>query len=378
MGRRLIVLIVSVFFLSFTFTTVKRWGFFGHRLINRTAIYTLPLDLYRFYKNHIDYIEYHSVDPDKRRYAVEAEGKRHYIDLDYWADSDRILDKTLRDLIFEHAQITASRSDQRPVFINVEDVDSIKTQRIESIYQRYKESWSEILNEDHISFYIDDIKGDSVKVKITDRFTDHGILPFHIYYYYGLLERSFLNQNLEEILRYSAEIGHYISDAHVPLHTTMNYDGQLSGQKGIHAFWESRIPELFAIQEYDLYVDKAQYILDVKSFVRDIVINTHQLVDDVLEIEQELSQSWPEDQKYCYDERGVNIVRMPCKEYAREYQNRMKHMVERQMRKSISAIGSIWYTAWENGGRPDMRKLYANYEINRSDESLDRHILRKN
>jgi hypothetical protein len=38
-------------------------------------------------------------------------------------------------------------------------------------------------------------------------------------------------------------LGHYIGDAHVPLHTTSNYNGQKTNQHGIHGLWESRIPE---------------------------------------------------------------------------------------------------------------------------------------
>ena len=35
-----------------------------------------------FYKQHIDFLSEHAVDPDKRRYAVKEEGPRHYIDID--------------------------------------------------------------------------------------------------------------------------------------------------------------------------------------------------------------------------------------------------------------------------------------------------------
>ncbi len=63
-------------------------------------------------------------------------------------------------------------------------------------------------------------------------------------------------------MRISAEFGHYIADACVPLHTTSNYNGQLTDQVGIHAFWESRIPELFAVEEFDMIVGTASYIDD--------------------------------------------------------------------------------------------------------------------
>ena len=60
------------------------WGFFAHRMINRMAVFTLPPELFGFYRQHIEYITEHAVDPDKRRYASKFEDIRHYIDLDHW------------------------------------------------------------------------------------------------------------------------------------------------------------------------------------------------------------------------------------------------------------------------------------------------------
>ena len=45
--------------------------------------------------------------------------------------------------------------------------------------------------------------------------------------------------NLEDVLRTAADLGHYLADAHVPLHTTGNYNGQRTNQTGIHALWET-------------------------------------------------------------------------------------------------------------------------------------------
>ena len=64
------------------------WGFYGHKLINRMAVYTLPSDLIEFYKSNIQFITDHAVDPDKRRYAVNGEAIKHYIDLDAWTGAD--------------------------------------------------------------------------------------------------------------------------------------------------------------------------------------------------------------------------------------------------------------------------------------------------
>ena len=65
----------------------KKWGFFGHKRINRIATFTLPPEMFGFYKEHIEYLTEHAVDPDKRRYAVDGEAQRHYIDIDHYVHS---------------------------------------------------------------------------------------------------------------------------------------------------------------------------------------------------------------------------------------------------------------------------------------------------
>jgi hypothetical protein len=63
--------------------------------------------------------------------------------------------------------------------------------------------------------------------------------------YDGKLTQAFKEKRKSEILFIAADLGHYIADAHMPLHTSDNHDGQLTDQKGIHSLWESRLPELF-------------------------------------------------------------------------------------------------------------------------------------
>ena len=93
----------------------------------------------------------------------------------------------------------------------------------------------------------------------------------------------------QRILRISAEIGHYIGDAHVPLHTTENYNGQLTGQEGIHAFWESRLPEMFS-DDFDFFVGRATYIANPQSAAWEAVKTSHEAVDSVLNEEKKLSE----------------------------------------------------------------------------------------
>src|SRR6188474_2849073 len=60
------------------------WGFYAHQKINYYSVFLLPPEMMVFYKQNIDFLSEHAVDPDKRRYAVKEEGPRHYIDIDHY------------------------------------------------------------------------------------------------------------------------------------------------------------------------------------------------------------------------------------------------------------------------------------------------------
>ena len=81
----------KIFWILFLITTVTLaslpWGFYAHKKANRYAVFTLPEELIGFYKKHIDYITEHSVDADKRRYAIKEEAPRHYIDIDHYGEN---------------------------------------------------------------------------------------------------------------------------------------------------------------------------------------------------------------------------------------------------------------------------------------------------
>ncbi|HNL40241.1 MAG TPA: hypothetical protein PKH43_13920, partial [Saprospiraceae bacterium] len=135
------------------------------------------------------------------------------------------------------------------------------------------------------------------------------------------------------------------------------YNGQKTGQTGIHAFWESRIPELFADEQYDFFVGKAEYIDNTTDYFWDIVFTSHTMVDSVLTLERALRLSFPPDRQMCPDLRNGLSVITPCRDYAAAYQDLMNGMVERRMRAAIHSVASMWYTAWVDAGQPDLSDL---------------------
>ena len=280
------------------------WGFFGHALINRQAVYSLPPEMLTLYKKELAYLAEKSVNPDRRRYAVKGEAEKHFIDLDHYGDSARFL----------LPKYWAGALEQYPE-------DSLRA---------------------------------------------HGIGPWSTYLTFLSLTKAFAAKDKPAILRLSADLGHYLGDLNVPLHTTQNYNGQLSGQTGIHGFWESRIPELQA-KNYTFWVGKASYVNDPQQALWEAVYRAHAQVDSVLKIEKLVTQKIPEGQKYSYEERGGQTVRVYSREFTEAYALALNQQVERQMRASIQMIADFWYTAWINAGQPDLGSLK---QVTEREESL--------
>lgn len=270
------------------------WGFWAHKRINRIAVFTLPPQMIGFFKENIEYITEHAVDPDKRRYSDPMEAPRHYIDIDRY---------------------------DKPPFENV-------PHRWDSAVAKYSE----------------------------DTLNAHGIVPWYLNLMMYKLTDAFKEKNKGRVLRYASDIGHYIGDAHVPLHCTKNYNGQLTGQHGIHGFWESRIPELFG-EDYDYFVGKAEYWEKPNDRIWDIIMESASQVDSVLRFERELNEKFPADKKYAYEQRGETTIRTYSKEYSDAYDKALNNMTERKLRKAIIALGSVWYTCWVNAGSPDLGSL---------------------
>lgn len=286
------------------------WGFFAHQKINRLAVFILPPPMIGFYKKNINYLSEASVNPDRRRYAVVDEAPRHYIDLDDYGDS---------------AAYTLPRY------------------------------WNQA----------------EEKIGI-DSLVAHGIVPWHIAKMYDQLKEAFLLRDPRKILRISAELGHYISDANVPLHTTSNYDGQKTGQAGIHALWESRLPELHFI-EYDFFVGKAEYVQNIQRAAWAAIARSNAAVDSVLRFEKELSEKMTS-KKFSFETKGKQTIKMVSVEYSKAYHQLLSGMVERQFRASVKMVGDVWYSAWVDAGQPDLKEL-VNYnpteeELLRREEEL--------
>ena len=203
-----------------------------------------------------------------------------------------------------------------------------------------------------------------------DSIETHGILPWHLAVMKFRLTKAFKETNIKSILRISSDAGHYIADAHVPLHTTSNYNGQFTGQHGIHGFWETRIPELF-YDEFDLWVGQATYKDNWNKTVWDIIMDSHRAVDSVLNYERKLTNNFPDDKKYAYEVRLSRLVKVYSEDFSKSYHQALDNQVERRLRAAIKAVGDFWYTCWVDAGQPDLARLKG---LNRADTNDYQHF----
>ena len=171
------------------------------------------------------------------------------------------------------------------------------------------------------------------------------------------LTTAFKENNTAKILKLSADIGHYLADAHVPLHANSNHNGQHTNQRGIHGFWESRIPELLADKEWSFFIGKAGYISNTQQFIWQRVLESAAASDSVLTIEKNLSLRFAADKRYAFEDRNGKLIRQYSTDYTIAYNQLLNGMVERRMRQSVYAVASYWYTAWVDAGQPDLAKL---------------------
>ena len=283
-----------LFFLAFPVCMSRGWGFFGHQRINRLAVFCLPPEMLGFYKYNITYLTENAVSPDKRRYAVPGEAPRHYIDMDVYGDS---------------------------------------------AFYKLPHYWK-----------------DAVARYTEDTLMAYGIVPWHINRMRYELTDAMQKKQILRMLRLSADLGHYIADANVPLHTTQNYNGQRTNQIGIHGFWESRLVELFS-DKYDFFVGQAQYLKRPQETAWLAVKGANAALDSVLTFEKELNGLFPEDKKYSFEQRGNVTMKVYSKAYSKAYHDKLGGQVERQMRASVKMIADFWYTCWVDAGQPDLQPL---------------------
>lgn len=263
-----------------------------HKTDHQLAVYELPDNMQRFFYKNMQYITDSSTRPDLRRSRDSTEAPKHFIDIEMYG---------------------------------------------ESAEWKMPLTWKE-----------------AVAKYSKDTLHKYGYVPYHIIYMKNKLTNAFRSGNADSILFYATDLGHYIEDANVPLHTSVNYDGQLTSQRGVHALWESVVPEI-EITGYDLYTNhKAAYLKNPALTVWTAIRTAHSQLPDVFKKEKEVSAHFVDSTKYKTVLKYGKTLKYYTDAFAKAYGHALHPTIYRQLINSANMVADFWYTAWVDAGSPNL------------------------
>ncbi|MHA8086234.1 zinc dependent phospholipase C family protein [Aquirufa sp. Wall-65K1] len=273
---------------------ISSWGFLAHKTLQQVSIYALPEPLGAYFYANQDYLVNQSIRPDVRRNEDKTEDVKHYLDMDAAIFGPNYT----KDIPHEFSAAVAKYG-----------LDSLRKE---------------------------------------------GLVPWEVVRVYGRLVNAFKREMKDSVLFYAADLGHYVADAHVPLHTTKNHDGQLTGQKGLHALWESLVPEE-QLSQYNLATYQAKplvYISKPQDFIFEILLESHAMLPDLFQVEKEVTLAMGADKKHMQVVRNGRTLNYYTKEFIQAYGNKLGAKVQDRMLVSAHRVASFWYSAYKDAGSP--------------------------
>lgn len=264
-------------FLLFLIPTVLifGWGDKGHKLITSFAMRQLPPQM-KFSDAFKSAIIEHSVDPDNRKRDDKTEGPKHFIDIDFYKE-------------FSDGIVIMSR-------------DSLNKLYGEQVVTR------------------------------------EGILPWATETTFYRLIQAFKDKDKDKVLLYASDLAHYVGDGHQPLHATINYNGQLTDQKGIHARYEIEMLDQYLNILGKNYDDQIPYYVNsIPSMIFNYIAEANNYVELILSADKFASKKT--DGKF-------------DKEYYRLLWFKTKYITMNEINSAALSLSSLIYSAWMDAGKP--------------------------
>jgi hypothetical protein len=176
-----------------------------------------------------------------------------------------------------------------------------------------------------------------------------GVLPWRIEEYFDKLVTSMAAPSGSTWVHFAA-LGHYVADATQPMHATLNYDGQLTGNRGIHFRFEWWMLE----QHRDQFrLNPRQPILVLKPLPTAwaMVLDAYAGIDTLLAADTALRREFREP---AVNERGRGVA---DPEYDAKLWDRLGPIATDRLDFAAQAIAGYWYLAWQKAGKPDLSGL---------------------
>ena len=172
----------------------------------------------------------------------------------------------------------------------------------------------------------------------TSTVTTHGTLIWATVQTYDSLVTSLRSGQIARAESIAADLGHYVGDGHQPLHVTVNYDGQLTGNNGIHSRYETTMINTFASQLAVTSVP-AVYVPDRFSFVLSYLLVSNALSDSVIQADNGAKSV-----------SGWNGSGSIPAAYTTELWNETRSLTLREMQGATVSLADLWYSAWVDAG----------------------------
>lgn len=277
--RRVVAAATAACALVLPSPSARAWGFSAHKFIMDRAITLLPAEIRPFYEKFRVTIVEHAIDPDTyRTVGWTAEPPRHFLDMDAWGPY--------------------------PFAMIPHDYDEAVAKR-----------------------------GQEFVLK-------NGTLPWRVDEMYRRLVDSFRNVDTapyarDDIKLFSSLVAHYVGDCYQPLHANVNFDGQLTGQNGVHSRFETALFERYSGRLH-ITPPPLTPIASVREFAFATLTDSFQLADSVLAADRAAI-----DGRDTYDDA-----------YFEAFLARTQPLLERRLGQAISGIASTIAAAWKDAGKP--------------------------
>ncbi len=252
------------------------WGSTGHKMINQKATLSFNQQMMQFLVWTSD-LTNHASDADYRKDTDTSESPKHYIDIDNY-----------QDFVFDH---------------------------------RILQDWDSIINAFGYSSVINE-----------------GILPWATVTTFDTLTKCFARQDWNKAILTAADLGHYVADGHMPLHISKNYNGQLTGNTGIHSRYESTMIGSYSSQIVYSGDTNLQVIQNVNQYVFNYIYNNYKYKDSILIADNQA--------KIAAGGSTTSSV------YTQNLWNKTKGFTTLLFQNASHALAELIYTAWVNGGSP--------------------------
>jgi hypothetical protein len=178
----------------------------------------------------------------------------------------------------------------------------------------------------------------SLKAKHGDAASQAGRLPWLISESYGRLVAAFKAGDKTKILDESDVIAGFVADLHNPLALTDNYDGQKTEQHGLWIRFSVKLPQVME-KRLKLNPDAARFLDKPDDFVFAIINATYIWLDNLL-YEEELAHR---------GKSGYTEI------YYDTLEGRAGDILKSRLSRAAEDVGSYWYSAWTDAGRPELK-----------------------